>query len=186
MPSYRRAFIPGGTFAFTLVTAHRRPIFREERSRCLLREVVSTVRAAYPFEIEAMVLLPDHLHCIWRLPADDADFAKRWRWIKGAFSKRWQGVDAPVSSGYRRKRYRGVWQPRYWEHMIRDEEDFERAVEYIHYNPVKHSYVECPHAWPWSSFHRFVAAGLYDREWGCACSGREPKVDIVETKAYHE
>jgi len=128
--------------------------------------------------IEAMVLLPDHLHTIWRLPPGDSDFSTRWKMIKGAFTHRWLemgGQPSAVSASQQREGRRGVWQPRYMEHAIRDEDDFTQHVEYIHYNPVKHGYVDCPSGWRWSSFHRYVHAGYYPRNWCCADTAQIPQ-----------
>jgi putative transposase len=117
------------------------------------------------------VLLPDHLHAIWTLPHADADFPRRWAYIKKEFSKSWLaagGFENEVSHSKQHDRRRGVWQRRYWEHSLRDETDFEQHCDYIHYNPVRHGLAVCPRDWPFSSFHRFVRAGDYDSDWGCA------------------
>jgi REP-associated tyrosine transposase len=126
--------------------------------------------ARWPLTINAIVLLPDHLHTIWTLPAGDARYPARWGWIKKEFTKRWLaggGHDYVVSAGRKREGRRGIWQPRYWEHTLQDENDFERHFDYVHWNPVKHSYVRYPHEWPHSSFHRYVNRRVYDRNWGC-------------------
>ena len=172
MPDYRRVFQPGGTFFFTLVTARRRPIFSSEGARRNLHVAMRDVQTQRPFEIIAIVLLSEHLHCVWRLPDDDGDFSTRWACIKAGFSHLWLaagGSEVPVSPNRRRHRERGVWQERFWEHMIRDEEDMIRHVNYIHYNPVKHGLVRCPHAWPHSSFHKWVKEGYYREDWLCDC-----------------
>jgi len=164
---YRRAFIPGGSFFFTLVTEKRHPVFASADAVGVLQEAFRTVRAARPFELDAIVVLPDHLHCIWTLPCGDVDFPTRWRLIKTWFTKHCDPTLRPVPSGVQMKRQeQALWQHRYWEHMLRDERDFERHVEYIHYNPVKHGYAASPLDWPYSSFRRYVEAGLYDAEWG--------------------
>lgn len=190
MPNYRRNLVPGGSFFFTVVTEGRQPIL-SETGLVLLRQVVRQCRDKYPFTIEAMVVLPDHLHSIWTLPEGDADFSKRWGYIKKEFTTNWLSwgrPEQPISQARRRERRRGVWVPRFWEHTIRDGRDFERHMDYIHYNPVKHGYVRCPHAWRSSSFHRSVRQGLYGPEWGCACrpcEGAPPWVmelkDVEET-----
>ena len=159
MSNYSRAVIPGGVFFFTVVTGNRRPIFVNEENVDKLRQAFRKVRIARPFEIDAIVILPDHLHCIWRLPARDSDFSSRWREIKKAASR---AIDP--HSDYRRERR--VWQRRFWEHAIRDEEDWRRHMDYIHYNPVKHDLARRPADWPWSSFARCVACGWYDAAWG--------------------
>ena len=119
------------------------------------------VKAVQPFDIDAMVVLPDHLHCIWRLPAGDSDFSGRWREIKKATSRE---IDARTDE----RRERSVWQRRFWEHAIRDEVDWRTHVDYIHYNPVKHGLVARPSEWLWSSFGRAVASGWYEPSWGAS------------------
>jgi putative transposase len=121
-------------------------------------------RAARPFRTDAIVVLPDHLHCLWTLPAGDDDFPVRWAQIKAGFSRR-------IVRGERRrasrlnKRERGIWQRRYWEHLIRDDDDLRHHVDYIHFNPVKHGHVRHAVDWPYSSFHRYAANGLYPLDW---------------------
>lgn len=176
MSNYRRAYIPGGTFFFTLKTENNAPIFAEQKNVELLGQVFREAKRLWPFEIKAMVLLPDHLHAIWSLPAGDDEYPKRWGWLKKEFTKRYLehgGREQSTSSSRKRYRRRGVWQRRYWEHTIEDEDDFEVHFDYVHWNPVKHKYVKCPIEWPHSSFHRWAAKGVYDRNWGCG--DREPK-----------
>ena len=127
-----------------------------------LREAWRKTARDYPFETLAVCILPDHLHCILKLPDNDDDFPLRWRLIKSRFSRSIAPEDDPANDD--RKGERGVWQRRYWDHMIRDDRDFETHVNYIHHNPVKHGLVEDPDDWPWSSWHRFK------REFGVACS----------------
>lgn len=152
MPNYRRAFVPGGCYFFTvnLLDRHSRLLIRHIE---ILREAVRITRRNYPFEIDAMVILPDHIHAVWTLPNGDSDFPARWRSIKFRFSKaipKGERLDA-----VRRARgERGIWQRRYWEHIIRDENDFNNHIEYCWFNPVKHGYVENVEKWPYSSFHR--------------------------------
>lgn len=150
---YRRVFVPGATFFFTVVTARRRPLFRDAAACDLLRQAFRQVARQRPFTVNAMVVLPDHLHCLWTLPPEDADYPTRWRLIKTWVTQRY---DAGHS----------LWQPRYWEHLIRDDTDYRQHVEYIHYNPVKHGYVSRPAQWPYSSFRRYVKEGLYEEDWG--------------------
>ena len=159
---YRRARIPGGTYFFTLVTAQRRPLLLNNIGR--LREAFRVVKQRYPFRIEAIVILPDHLHAIWRLPAGDSDYSLRWSLIKRFFSS---GFSASLrTASQRSKREKGIWQRRYWEHCIRDENDLRRHLDYVHYNPVKHDLVARPGDWAYSSFQRWVARGAYPEEWG--------------------
>lgn len=149
---YRRTFHPGGSFFFTVVTAHRRLLFAAADAVALLGASLRAVRRLRPFEIDAIVVLPDHLHCIWTLPEGDADFMTRWRLVKTWFVKHWS--------------YKQVWQRRYWEHLLRDERDFAHHVDYIHFNPVRHGLVAQASEWPYSSFQRYVARGIYRADWG--------------------
>jgi putative transposase len=148
--------VPGGCYFFTVVTHQRRQIFREAANVSLLRSAFRHIRSRHPFELEAIVVLPDHLHCLWRLPPNDSDYSSRWREIKKFVSRR---LPEP-------ERRKGIWQPRFWEHTIRDDLDWERHLDYIHFNPVKHGWVDTPHEWPWSSFHIAVKRGWYPRDWG--------------------
>jgi len=169
MPDYRRYFVEGGTYFFTLVTAGRIPLFRSAAARRLLGHLLREKRQASPFVTVAIVLLPDHLHAIWTLPLDDADYSGRWQAVKARFTSEWLklgGNERKVSEGYQRQRRRGVWQPRFMEHTIRDEQDLYQHADYIHYNPVKHGHVRRPKDWPWSSFHRYVRSGDYLEDWG--------------------
>jgi putative transposase len=178
MPEYRRAHQPGGTFFLTMVTDRRRPILVE--SRRLLRSAIERTRAVRPFRTVAVVLLPDHLHCVWTLPPGDSGFAARWQAIKARFSLgylRAGGSETRRSASRVIRGERGVWQRRYWERQVRDEDEFERLCAYIHYNPVKHGRAACPHAWPWSSFAEFVRAGRYPPDWNCTCRGAAPTVN---------
>jgi len=185
MPNWRRAFIPGGTFFFTVVTDERRPLFDSPVARNLLGNVIRECQSTHPFAVQAIVLLPDHLHAIWCMPQGDSNYPGRWQWIKTQFTQQWLaagGTECEISPGRRNAGRRGIWQPKYWEHTIRDEVDFERHFDYIHYNPVKHGYVRCPMDWPWSSFHRWVRKGVYSKHWGCG--DRVPKLnfdDIADT-----
>lgn len=164
---YRRAFVPGGSWFFTVVTERRKPVLASPETVEVLREAFRRVREKRPFHIDAMVVLPDHLHAIWTLPPGDADFATRWRLIKTWFTKHCDpALCSPTNAARMRKAEQAFWQHRYWEHLLRDETDFARHMEYIHYNPVKHGYVGAPQEWPFSSFHRYVAAGAYPEDWG--------------------
>jgi putative transposase len=168
MPNYRRVYVPGGTLFFTLVTNQRQPLFQEARWRQVLREAIK-IQDDRPFTIEAIVLLPDHLHCIWTLPPEDVDYSTRWGRIKEEFTRRYLdlgGREASVSDSRTKHAERGVWQRRFWEHACRDQDDLNRCFDYIHWNPVKHGLVQLPREYPHSSFHRFVAAGAYPLDWG--------------------
>ncbi len=159
MSNYRRVYLPGGTYFFTVVTLDRVPVFINEDRVEALRQAFRKVMAVRPFRIDAMVVLPEHLHCILRLPEGDADYSSRWREIKKAASRR-IGMDTNA------RNERMVWQRRFWEHAIRDEEDWRRHVDYIHYNPVKHGLVSSPGEWAWSSFGNAVSKGWYEETWG--------------------
>ncbi|HEX8978196.1 MAG TPA: transposase [Parasulfuritortus sp.] len=164
MPDYRRAWRPGGTYFFTVNALQRHGNDLLVRHIGLLREAVREIRQRHPFIIHGWVVLPDHMHCLIELPPGDADFATRWRLIKSAFSKR-----LPVTerrSAVRRARgERGLWQRRYWEHLIRDEADFMAHMDYLHFNPVKHGHVGRVAEWPYSTFHKLVAIGDYPSDW---------------------
>jgi putative transposase len=169
MPQYRRFYIPGGVYFFTIVTFDRKPILIQPAARELLHTAWVDTGKRFPFRTEAICLLPDHLHCIWRLPEGDADFSLRWREIKRLFTK-WYleriGPGGCRNVSRRKKGEAAVWQRRFWEHALRDPDDFNRHLAYIHFNPVKHGLVQRVKDWPWSSFHRYVAAGLIDSDWG--------------------
>lgn len=165
MSNYRRLYIPGGSYFFTVVTHERQRLFDSVQRVKELRQAFRYVKTRRPFTIVAAVVLPDHLHCVWQLPDDDCDFSTRWQMIKTVFSRH---LPSPVGKGGAKT----VWQPRFWEHAIRDEEDFRRHLDYIHYNPVKHGLVATPAAWPYSSFRKFVGMHWYDVEWGAT----EPQI----------
>jgi putative transposase len=170
MPNYRRAHVPGGTYFFTVKTERNAPLFRDERAAALLGSILRQASEHWPFVTKAIVLLPDHLHVIWCLPPGDDRYSTRWAWIKKEFTKQFLalgGTEQAISDSKRRHRRRGVWQRKFWEHTIEDEDDFQAHFDYIHWNPVKHGYVQCPSDWPHSSFHRWVAAGVYEQDWGC-------------------
>jgi putative transposase len=165
-------------FFFTLVTHDRRTLFGEAQARQYLRQAISEVRQRWPFELAAVVVLPDHLHCVWGLPEGDTDYSTRWACIKKRFTSLWiaaGGAETQISAAKRAHREHGVWQRRFWEHRIRDEDDMIHHVNYIHYNPVKHELARCPHAWPYSSFRRWVSNGYYREDWLCDCSGHAPE-----------
>lgn len=169
MPDYRRAYVPGGTYFFTVNTYGRGAFLLDEPVRRALREGIRCARDELPFAIEAWVLLPDHLHCIWTLPPGDADFSKRWAIIKRTVSKRCGDRIEPVvpmSESRRQRKEAAIWQRRFWEHQIRDERDFAIHVDYIHYNPVKHRYATKVRDWTYSTFHRYVKTGIYTNDWG--------------------
>jgi putative transposase len=144
MPNYRRYFVAGGTYFFTLKTDRNIPIFRDPPPVALLGNVFREMKKRWPVKFDAIVLLPDHLHAIWSLPPGDADYAIRWAWVKKEFTKRYLatgGKERSISDSRRKNRRRGVWQRRYWEHTIQDEDDFDAHFDYVHWNPVKHRFI---------------------------------------------
>jgi putative transposase len=178
VPNFRRSFVPGGTYFFTVVTDRRAPIFDDPRARRILGAALRECRERRPFRTVAIVLLPDHLHAIWALPPGDDAYPRRWNRIKARFTRSWLadgGTEQSVTAGRRRDGRRGVLQPKYWEHTIRDEHDLERHVEYVHFNPVRHGLVTCPRDWPYSSFRHWVRAGDYPADWGCGALGDRPR-----------
>lgn len=171
MPDYRRARIAGGSYFFTVVTHERRGILTSRVARRALREAFAEVRRDRPFEIDAITLMPDHLHTVWTLPPGDDDFSTRWRRIKSLFTKRWLeagGGEGPVSISREKHGERAVWQRRFYEHACRDATDWRRCINYTHVNPLKHGLVERVIDWPWSSFHRWRRLGEYGPDWGRA------------------
>jgi len=167
MSDYRRSNITGGTCFFTVVTQERRPILTTEAVRTALREAIQQARTTLPFQIDAWVLLPDHLHCIWTLPEGDANYSARWAIIKRRVSGACAAeVNAPRSGSGHKRNERAFWQRRYWEHQVRDDGDLEKHLDYIHWNPVKHGLVKAAKDWPYSSFHKYVAQGMYPSDWG--------------------
>ena len=169
MPSYRRAAVEGGTYFFTVVTFARRRVLTDTDVRLALRESIIATRTTLPFEIDAWVLLPDHLHCIWTLPAGDADFSTRWRLIKTRVTQRcgYRLEERKTISARRLKKSQStLWQNRFWEHRIRDNADMEKHVNYIHWNPVKHEHVRNAADWPYSSIHRYIGNGVIPASWG--------------------
>jgi REP-associated tyrosine transposase len=163
MPDYRRNRVAGGTFFFTVNLLDRRSDLLVTQID-LLRDAVGRARARAPFRIDARVVLPDHLRCLWTLPPDDAEFPGRWRAIKTAFVK---GLPAGElrSPAMTRRGERGVWQRRYWEHTIRDDRNFAAHMDYTHFYPVEHGLVEHPADWPYSSFRRCIDGALYPDGW---------------------
>ncbi|MBI5611602.1 MAG: transposase [Gammaproteobacteria bacterium] len=163
MTNYRRATVPGGTYFFTVNLADRKLTTLVDRID-LLKHAIRQEVVAHPFRVDAFVVLPEHLHTIWILPAGEADFSSRWRRIKAEFSSALPG-DEWRSASRRAKGERGVWQRRFWEHLIRDERDYARHVDYIHFNPVKHGHVTRARDWPHSTFHEWVRNGQYPLDW---------------------
>ena len=169
MTNYRRARVPGATYFFTVNLADRSSTLLIDRIADL-RSAVQYTRRRLPFVIDAMAILPDHLHAVWTLPSGDADFPLRWRLIKSHFSRR-----MPIGEHRRASRIakgeRGIWQRRYWEHWVRDEDDFRRCVDYTHINPVKHGHAARVSDWPYSTFHREVRNGRLPEAWSAPGGG---------------
>jgi putative transposase len=163
MPNYRRAFVPGGCWFFTVNLLERRKSLLVDHVDAL-REAVDATRKDHPFVIDAVVVLPDHIHAVWTLPPGDADFSTRWRLIKTRFAKV-QPKTERLSKARVERNERGIWQRRFWEHLIRDEADYARHIEYCYINPVKHGLVTKVRDWPHSSFHRDVRAGIFPEDW---------------------
>jgi putative transposase len=163
MPNYRRAFVPGGCWFFTVNLLERRQTLLVDHV-AVLREAIAATRQIYPFEIDAFVVLPDHLHAIWSLPPGDSDFSTRWRLIKNRFARALPRTERLNAVRVARNE-RGIWQRRFWEHLIRDETDYARHVEYCYINPLKHQLVKRVRDWPYSSFHRDVRTGLFVEDW---------------------
>ncbi|MGA2735574.1 MAG: transposase [Syntrophobacteraceae bacterium] len=164
MTNYRRNRLAGGTYFFTVAIA--------QRHLDILVQHVQNLKAALrdehqraPFVKLALVVLPDHLHTIWRLPHGDSDYSNRWRRIKARFSRALP-LGERVSISRAMKGERGIWQRRFWEHTVRDEEDLQRHLDYIHFNPVKHKLVSRVSDWPHSTFHEYVRSGVYPPDWG--------------------
>jgi putative transposase len=163
MPNYRRAFVPGGCWFFTVNLLERRNTLLVDHVD-ILRNAVAATRRDYPFGIDAWVVLPDHLHAVLTLPPDDADFSIRWRLIKTRFAKSLPRRER-LSVVRAARGERGIWQRRFWEHLIRDDGDYARHVEYCYINPVKHGLVGRVQDWLHSSFHRDVRRGLFPLDW---------------------
>ena len=174
MVLYRRTLVPGASYFFTVTLLDRRASLLTDHIDDL-RMAFSIVKKRHPFHINAIVVLPDHVHCIWTMPADDADFSLRWREIKSRFSRKVINRETITDSRIRRKE-RGIWQRRFWEHLIRNEQDYQHHMDYTHYNPVKHGYVDSPGEWPYSSFHTLAERGFYPPDW----SGGKTDIDVPE------
>jgi putative transposase len=160
---YRRSNISGASYFFTVTLAERKRTLLIDHVDHL-RDSIRKVKQNHPFDLDAMVVMPDHLHTIWTMPKNDADFSTRWALIKSAFSRNID-LGERISQSRQSKGERGIWQRRFWEHLIRDETDFKNHVDYIHYNPVKHGFVTSPAEWRWSSIHKFIRQGIVSPSW---------------------
>ncbi len=163
--NYRRAWHKGGTYFFTVNCLQRKNNDCLVCNIDLLRAVIAKVKKTHPFHIHAWVVLPEHMHCVIELPEGDADYARRWMLIKMFFSR---GIPKNERRSKTRieRRERGIWQRRYWEHLIRDERDYQAHMDYVHINPVKHGLVVQVKDWPYSTFHKMVEQGVYTQDWG--------------------
>ena len=159
MSHYQRLYVPGYIYFFTVVTYQRQPLFARDEMVERFRDAARYTRQRRPFTFLAEVILPDHLHVLWQMPKGDADYSNRWKILKTAFSRRIQGAALPNGA-------RTFWQPRFWEHAIRDETGDHRPLDDLHDNPVKHGLAATPGDWPHSSFRRYVRQGWYPADWG--------------------
>lgn len=169
MSYYRRANVTGGTYFFTVATYRRRGWLTGDDARQSLRHGIALARRSHPFEIDAWVLLPDHLHCVWTLPPGDANFSVRWAIIKRHVTRCCSARlhrDDWLTASKQQRHESTLWQRRYWEHQIRDEADLRRHIDYLHWNPVKHGHVDQVAQWPYSTFHRYAREGIYPIDWG--------------------
>jgi putative transposase len=162
MVNYRRNYITGGTYFFT-VNLYHRDTGLLTRYIDELRHAFSLIKQQHPFQIDAIVILPDHLHTIWTLPEGDDNYPQRWRSIKSQFTRAIKAKGCVIRKNKRGEHY--MWQKRYWEHTIRDDRDLQQHIDYIHYNPVKHGHVSKVSNWQYSSFHQYVAKGILDKTW---------------------
>ncbi|EAZ90110.1 REP-associated tyrosine transposase [Crocosphaera chwakensis] len=178
MSNYRRLYFKGSTIFLTIVTYQRVPLFKNSDYITKLRIAVSQVKKEKPFDILGAVILPDHLHFIWSLPKHDSNYSQLISRMKVLFTRsigrQLRSVNN-IPESRRKHRESNVWQRRFWEHTIRNEQDLKTHLDYIHYNPVKHRLVSCPHHWEYSSFHQWVKRGFYPLEWGCCCHGKSTK-----------
>jgi putative transposase len=179
MPEYRRIFIPGGTYFFTVITYHRQPHFNIQDNCHLYRKAVQFIAEKHPFEEVAYCILPDHIHTIWTLPEHDSNYSLRWQAIKGSFTRWFQERNDKLlvhNTSHLKRREAAVWQRRYWEHLIIDDNDFDNHMDYIHYNPVALGLVNRAIDWQWSSFSHLVEEQYYDSDWG---EGEPPKIPKI-------
>jgi putative transposase len=169
MSNYQRLYSFGGTYFITQVTYQREPWLCSDIGRKALREAIEHTRNKYPFIIDAFVLLPDHFHALLTLPDGESDFSVRLRLIKTYVSKYYRQeleIDRSISLSRQKRGESNLWQRRFWEHLIRDEQDFANHCDYIHYNPTRHGFCQSPQDWPYSSIHRFIQQGIYPHDWG--------------------
>ncbi len=172
MSRYRRSHVPGASYFFTVVTYRKQKILTHPQVLAALRAAFRNVRVERPLRMDGLVVMPNHLHAIWTLPPRDADYAIRWSLIKRQVSQSTRHlVHGSQTASQLRRRELGLWQRRFWEHQIRDETDYERHMDYLHYNPVKHGLVDNVRDWPYSTFHRYARVGAYSFDWASNNSG---------------
>ncbi len=164
---YRRSKTKGGTFFFTIVTYQRRKIFNDDLTASQFMNAIKQIKNKHPFKMIGYVLLPDHFHCIWTLPENDNDFSMRWRLIKSCFTRLYlPNSKISLTPSRKNKKEQSIWQRRFWEHEIRSEEELAKYLDYIHYNPIKHHYVDGASQWKYSSFQHYVNKQIYLPDWG--------------------
>ncbi len=169
MPNYRRWRVSGGTYFITIVTYQRYPWLCSEIGREGLRNALNHIRLHRPFFLDAIVLLPDHVHLIFTLPEGDFNYSSRILEIKKYVTQNYSeklNLNLPLTKSRQKRKESNLWQARFWEHTIRNEEDFANHCNYIHYSPVKHGLCESPEQWQFSTFHQFVEKGIYPQDWG--------------------
>lgn len=179
MPYYRRNHI-GEYFFITLVTRNRMQLFHDESARRLLHIAIKETQLQRPWKMDAIVLMPEHIHMLWIMPQNDNDYSTRISILKRKFTNTYLGSggrEASVPEGQKKRRLHGVWQQKFWEHTIKDAKDYNMHLDYIHTNPVRHGYVEKPKDWPWSSFNRHVKDGHYESDW-------QGRTDLPENTGY--
>jgi putative transposase len=178
MSNYRRFYQNESIVFLTIVTYNRQPIFNNPENISLLRHIIAMVKSEMPFEILGAVILPDHLHFLWQLPINDHNYSKRVGRLKALFTKSLNknNYKLPIAESRKKHQEKNIWQRRFWEHTIQNEQDFEHHLNYIHYNPVKHNLISCPHFWQYSSFNLWVKKGFYSVDWACNCDGKIAKI----------
>jgi putative transposase len=180
MTDYRRFYLPGSTWFFTVNLENRLDNHLLVEQIDLLRLAFQYVKQRHPFQIQAVVIMPEHLHCLWTLPPDDDDNAIRWNLLKGHFSRALPVVNETISASRAKRRERGIWQRRFWARFMTSQDDFNTHVDYIHWNPVKHGWVSQVSDWPHSSFHRFVKLGVYPDNWRHSGEFDIPEGEVLE------
>jgi putative transposase len=164
MSQYRRVYVPGGSYFFTINLLERRENRLLVTHIDALREAVRKTKSERPFRIDAWVVLPEHMHLMMTLPPGDKDYSNRIKAIKIRFNRAIPAIERRDETRTA-KSERGIWQRRFWEHTIRDDRDFQKHLDYVHFNPVKHGHVKRVRDWPFSTFHEYVKNGVYPIDW---------------------